>query len=574
MEQSWFEFSGIKQITFSNSVWIPLRSSQYIREVGTQGRLGRIEDYLGIHTLAIHERQKIRAQEMQWDSFCGSNSGPIAERNRYTPTGFLRSFYRRPCGIELVLEQRLAGEKHNIWHLDQDLVFALGLLREGDSWVRPAEDYREAVRLKTDTTGRPTLIEIRQDLLKDYLCARKLGLCVLSYQERVEIRKEADGITWEGNSAEEAFPGGRWTGHVTGVDAQGMPVGDIAILHITRPDVNPNEDDPRVSHSDPMETSKETFRRKAACHRICGQLWKTEWVEPGVVSTRVRGDKESPINFVVGASGGEVASSDLEAGGRWIWFRPGVIPALSNRRGGSLTWNTRETGSVSCSPDGDVVFGLNRTGLIAVYAKDISYLPNWQQRIWSAYNVSPEGGLPSELHRMQVVGQFVDSRAPETLFSEALTGTEQVFLKKTGLKLFVDHDIQSDLLSRLSRFDGMDWPGLLALAKDIARLTADSLNKDSLKMVVMNPGTFGSLKLLEKFLVTMVTEPDARQIMAPLFCIYDLRLGDAHLPATNLEQRLEDLGVNRQQPYVWQSAHMLFLCAQALARISRVIATP
>jgi len=137
----------------------------------------------------------------------------------------------------------------------------------------------------------------------------------------------------------------------------------------------------------------------------------------------------------------------------------------------------------------------------------------------------------------------------------------------------VDHDIQSDLLAKLSRFDGIDWPGLLALAKDIARLTADSLDKDSLKLVVTNPGTLGSLKLLEKFLATMVPESDARQIMAPLFCIYDLRLGDAHLPATNLEQRLEDMGVDRRQPYVWQSAQMLFLCAQALAQVSQVIAT-
>ena len=412
MEQSWFEFLDIKHRTYSDSVWIPLRSSQYIREEGIQGRPGKIEDYLGIHTLAIHERQKVRAQAMQWDSVSGSSSGPIAERHRYTPTGFRRPWFGTPSGIELVLEQRLPGEKHNIWHVDQDLVFALGLQRDGNTWVRPAENYRDAVRLITDVTGGPTLIEIRQDLLKDYLCARKLGLCVLSFQERVEIRQDAGGITWEGLSSEVTTPDGRWTGHVSPLDAKGMMVGDVAVFHITRPDLDPNEDDPKVSHSDPMETRKTTFRREATCHRICGQLWKTEWIDPGLVSTRVRGDEESPVNFVVGAGGGEVASSDLEAEGRWVWFRAEVIPALSNRRGGSLTWNTRETGSVSCSPGHDVTFGLNRTGLVTVYAKDIGYLTNWQQRIWSAYNVSPEGGLPSELHRMQVVGQFVDTPPP------------------------------------------------------------------------------------------------------------------------------------------------------------------
>jgi len=29
--------------------------------------------------------------------------------------------------------------------------------------------------------------------------------------------------------------------------------------------------------------------------------------------------------------------------------------------------------------------------------KDIAYLPEWQQRIWSAFNVSPEGGVSDEL---------------------------------------------------------------------------------------------------------------------------------------------------------------------------------
>lgn len=67
---------------------------------------------------------------------------------------------------------------------------------------------------------------------------------------------------------------------------------------------------------------------------------------------------------------------------------------LSIAGAGPLQWHTRDTGQVRCSPDSGVHFGMNKLGLVNVYAKDIALLPAWQQRLWVGFNVGPEGGLP------------------------------------------------------------------------------------------------------------------------------------------------------------------------------------
>ncbi|HEY3400335.1 MAG TPA: hypothetical protein VGK03_06855 [Geothrix sp.] len=398
-----------------------------------------------------------------------------------------------------------------------------------------------------------------------------MGLCLISYQERAEIQGDAKGVDWSSLPSKKSFVDGQWRGNVSAIDAMGMPVGSVSVLHITRPDADPQEDVPSVSHTDRMKTESRTFTRDTAAYRVSGEAWRTEWLDPGSTSYRVRGDREPPVDFLIDAAGSRESSVSLATSGRWIWFRPEVIPALVNRRGGELAWHTREMGSVSCSPDCEVTFGLNTVGLVTVYAKDIAYLPQWQQRIWAGFNVSPEGGLSGEMHQAQVVGEPSDTHAPEEIFTKAIDWAEHSFQQKVGSNLFLEHDQRLLLLRGISRFSGCDWPGLLRLAKDITRLTADSLNKEVLRSLVEKPGDLGSLKLLEKYLSTMIPEARAKAMMTPLFCVYDLRLADAHLPPSNNEKRLADMGVKVDQPYVWQSAHMLNICANAIGRIGNVI---
>jgi len=58
----------------------------------------------------------------------------------------------------------------------------------------------------------------------------------------------------------------------------------------------------------------------------------------------IRRDKpQPPIAFIVDAAGKKQTAKTLIDRGRWLWFKPDLIPALMERRGGAVRWYTRET---------------------------------------------------------------------------------------------------------------------------------------------------------------------------------------------------------------------------------------
>lgn len=570
MEESWFQMKDLLTRKWGEKVWIPLRISQSAKNQ-EERKPGLIEEFIGLATLAVPLPFQEQAKKIEWSDIWGKEHGPTIYNNKYIPTGITPRSYSNPCGIGLVLEQRIPGDEPNLWHLNQDMVFALGLIREGNVWLRPEENYREAVKFTLDSNNKVTLIEIRQELLKDYLCARKLGLKFVSYQERIEIVLQKPSFKWADKSLEIKDVDNLWLGRSTKIDSFGMPVGTVAVVNVTRPTADPKKDVPIVSHEDETHSSHSTFTRETVAYRLSGELWQSEWLNPGTLSTRVRGDKEPPVHYLIDASGSRQSSIDLATSGRWIWFKAEVIPNLEIRRGGGLKWHTREMGSVWCSPGHEVTFGLNSIGLITVYAKDISYLPEWQQRLWAGFNISPEGGLSGEMHRAQVVGVPSGTYAPETLFSMACDWLEQAFRMKEGEDIFLVNTSRSSIMQQISRFSGCDHLGLLTLAKDLARLTADSINKKTIAKILNTDDKLGSLKILELYLSKLIPLAEAKKIMSPLFCIYDLRLADAHLPSSGIDGRFTDLGLNTSQPYVWQSAQMINISANAIGNIGNII---
>lgn len=188
--------------------------------------------------------------------------------------------------------------------------------------------------------------------------------------------------------------------------------------------------------------------------RIIGELWRTEWVEPGTHSTRVRGDQvPTGIHYIVNASGERLPSESLkdENDPRWLWFRPQVILSLTGRRGGGLTWYTRETG-VCCSPAYNVHFGINAAGLITVFAEDVAGLPVWQQQIWADFNTAPEGGVSEELLSAQMAARPAKTVAPEALLPEVLRALDQTFKQRIGAPLFRAHPSTEPLMRRPTAF--------------------------------------------------------------------------------------------------------------------------
>jgi len=256
---------------------------------------------------------------------------------------------------------------------------------------------------------------------------------------------------------------------------------------------------------------------------------------------------------------------------RWLWFNPKVILSLIRRRGGELKWYTQETGGVSCSPAYGVQFGINGAGLITVYASDIAKLPTWQQQIWAGFNTAPEGGVSKELLSAQMEARVAETTAPEAVLPEVLEALNATFVRRIGTPLFRKHPATADLILAVHRFRAAETGGFLALAKDLARIIADRIDAAAIQRVVPPPPreNWRSLKSLEKYLGTILPGAEARRSVAPLVGAYQLRLGDAHLPSSDLEEAYRLVRVNPASPGVEQGFWLLASVVSSLMNIDR-----
>lgn len=583
-EQTWFEMRDVRKRSLSTAVWVPLRQCERLVSEGPESRPGRIEEFLAVGSVAVPPDRRQLVETFGWHELgLMHNPEPFAfEDGRYKQADVFLRNDRDEIGIDLVLVQRVNSLHPNIWHVNQDLVMALGLIRDGDSWVRPDEGYIEVIRERKEDDGNFKVIDIKAEFLRDYLSARGLSLRVASYRQRMAIVDDPSYLKWAKAPLRESKPHDRFETRVFEIDESGGPFGgEVAVFHAWRTDVDEEADIPHFDAENDENTAGRSsrFQRDGGekFQRVEGELWREEWIEPLDRSERVRRDDPAEQLYVsTGAAGERQALSELnnEDVGRYLWFRPQVVPALLGYRGSNLGWYTRDTGHVGCSPDyNNTHFGMNRIGLIGVYAYDIARLPIWQQRIWVGYNTPPDGGVSAELLASQQRADPAETVAPEEAFVELLKAVDARFEESTGRRLLSRHEAQPEILRRVHRFRGLDTPGLLALAKDVARLTADSIDTSALSQIVTPPKNerWGSLKHLEKVLATKVAPEKARSTLTPLVGIYELRLGDAHLPSSQLAEAFELVGISTDATPISQAFGLIAAACDALQAILDIL---
>jgi hypothetical protein len=85
----------------------------------------------------------------------------------------------------------------------------------------------------------------------------------------------------------------------------------------------------------------------------------------------------------------------------------------------------------------------------------------------------------------------------------------EITQRRFGFRLFREHDEYEKLIEQCHRFRVTDRSGLLSLSKDLARLTADSINVGEVHKILKLPKgeQMGSLKSIEAL---VAAEPQAR----------------------------------------------------------------
>ncbi len=579
----WFEMEQFRKRHPANSVWVTLQQSQKMREGGEYGTPGHIEEFQAIGCIAIFAAKKDAVAELRLDNLANNHeTRPYAFKDgRYKAVDVvLDENEEEQIGIRLVIEVDLNRDHPSAWDLHQDVVAALGLLREGDVWRAANDGYVEVARLQRGPQNEPVNLSMRGEYLKDYLAARGLIIRAAQFCQRSAVVYDASPYPWVADGRTEEKDGERFELRGVEIGPDGWVPGSTAVFNVFRTDVDPAVDVPvfgpeAADNSD--YTVNESPGEAPIFTRVEGEFWRDYWIEPAPRSERVRGDSNpEEIYFFTGAAGERTPAAKLndEDVGRWLWFQPAVIDKILEFRGSALGWYTRDTGGITLSPAySSVHFGVNQLGLVNVYAYDIARLPRWQMQIWSGENVAPDGGVSKELLASQMETRPAGTKAPEWMLQEILGELNRLFNEKYSSPLFKEHEARELILRRVHRFRVHDGASLLELAKDVARLTADLIDVGLLRKLLQIPAAekLGSLKLLERFLSKLCGDDKrAHAAMTPLFGVYDLRLGDAHPPG-ELKKAFDALQIQSTWPPGRQATILLASAVQSLLDARRII---
>jgi len=579
MDQDWILQKKETCRVFSRATWVPLRGSKN-DEQGEVTNIGYVSEYFGCGSVAFPPEHREVAE--------GLSSSDIGIGCRVQPYAYKDCYYssieqyqyndKEPIGVHLVFEHPQPVVGGSLWVLNPDLVVALHLIKDGTNWVRPEENFVLVAREVLDKKGEQRMIEIKREFLLDYLAARNLSLRLSYYRQRVENVATLEGSAYAKlEDRHEQRDGGRFELLIRSLeDVYG---GSWASFRVWRTDVDEDEDAPVMGPESDGNTDYESSQGHRSGYegvRVEGEFWRDEWIEHQGESVRVRGDANKNLpQFIVETDGMRMASAylDNEDIGRWLWFRSSVVSEILGLRGFSLEWYTAETGGIRSTSGYVTHFGINSSDFITVYACDVARLEAWEQHIWAAHNVVPDGKVSNELLASQVKAQPASSHAVEDLLFKCMEMLERGFRQEFNASLYT-HDIEYALAMRqVSRFASKDRASLLRLAKELVRVFSDRLDVRELRKISMNSDKdkLASNKLLQDILAQKVGEDRARLVFGPIVGVYDMRLGDAHPTSSKIGEALKLAGIDESKSFIRQGEQLISNFGQSIRGIGKLL---
>lgn len=567
--------------SFTNSTWVPLRANQQEKQ-GDIRKIGYTGEYFGCGSVAFPIEQRNRADKLSWNHIGISQSAtPYSyEDGHYSPIEEYECMDKDPIGINLIFEHYQPVIGTTKWILNPDLVVALGLVKDGDNWVRPEEDFIIVAREIIDDKGNHTLIEIKREFLIDYLAARNLSLRLSYYRQRVVNVASLETSAYAGLvNKQEQRDGGRFELLIRNLED--IFGGSWSMLRVWRNDIDEDEDAPVMGQENDENTELETSQGYKGGYEgvnVEGEFFRDEWIEHKNISVRVRRDKDQTLpKFIVETDGTYMASDSLnnESIGRWLWFRPSVVNEILSHRGFSLEWYSAETGSIHSTSGYRTHFGINSSELITVYAYDIARLAPWEQRIWAAHNIVPEGKVSAELLKAQAEANPASTCAVEKLLFRNIKLLETGFKDILNVDLFSKEINEHEFNEHISRFASKDQASLLRLAKELVRIFSDRLNVSELRQLSnhKDKGKLGSNKLLEDILAQKVGIEKAHEVFGVIAGVYDMRVGDAHPTSSKIGNALKLAKIDEKKSFLKQGEQLIHNFAESIWLIGVLLFT-
>lgn len=578
VDLNWFAMEDLIRLRLGSASWIVLRQLEVVKRETQHAEVGFIEEFHGVASAMFPKSAARRTGGLDYTDLNSTwPHRPWIQDGRYHPAGSITPAQGTPGGKYLVLEQSFDGHPvPDNWHLDQDLILGLGLVRQGDKWIAPAEDGVVAAELfRSPDDGRPLRMQIRSEFLRDFLTARDRVVGLASYMSRRAVVAALPEVPWVSGET-RSLNGGQWQGYIRAVHANGMPYGEkVHVVRLFRNDVDEAEDAPTVDMFDGKVESEQFDHgyQGGPYYFVEGELRRSEWFYPGTLSVRVRGDREplDGIRYKVAADGSTASADDLQRPPmRWLYFRPEVVRTFTQKPSGSLGWHTADTGEVSYQGS-SVHFGINPRGLVNVAAKDVAVLPAGVQRHWVAHNVTPDGPISQELLAAQMRADPADTVAPEDELVPVLEELDRGWVSCFGERLVRPIAVDQHVIaSSCSRFQALSDSELPRLAKDLHRYVVERFDDRLLARLSppwtgSGPDTRRSLVRIREILTVKGVPSSA---VSRLQALNTLRQADSHIPSSGWGQSVADLAVPGDAPFPHKSKFVVAAVVEALRELA------
>jgi hypothetical protein len=139
----WLKLKDVERRRFGNRTWIPLPTSRVHLLEKTYGFEGYRRDMERSDAVIVFKTHREECSSLGWQDINPRRYDRAwADDERFRPPGAYYGANNMAIGFYPILRQGFDTGEPCEWHLSQELEFSLGLLRRGDVWVRPEEDYR------------------------------------------------------------------------------------------------------------------------------------------------------------------------------------------------------------------------------------------------------------------------------------------------------------------------------------------------------------------------------------------------------------------------------------------------
>lgn len=515
-QQSWFEMLDVKCDTYGDCEWTPLWVYEVLHE-GDMFSAPYQEEIYRVRTLLAPLVNRGRLFDHWIDLDCDCVYSSVDQGNYCKPgTYYFDSLEADEAGEYPIFKYCIVRGETSELQINQDLVAALRLIPRDGCWIRPAEGDMVVIRFGKNDKGEVVRAEIRTEYLRDYLCARGMGLYIEEFRHRQEHSRDGRSIMWQNSPTVECRRSRCGNGKYEWKGWMFKHQGG-----------NSWED---------AQTISAELLSEPQYYRVEGQLWKQFWINPAQRSERVAGD-DSGFKYYVKPNGERRTVSPLdddEFGHVYLFFRSDLVPH-SLSAGLQVTWDARDVFSIHFPNGQNVLFGISTEGTYFCISADVARLAAWEQKLLHDDNIKPQEQAEyagSELFQNQMMCEFLHTKAPENEFRRLLDELGLAFKKRTGGDLWRRMDCEDDVILAVSRFCSVSQGGYVLLAKRITNAMIERMDVASMKKFVDGRVETAQLKavgLLAAVISLITGDVDAGNRVRFMRDINFIRQADAHL---------------------------------------------